>query len=862
MGKLFNAVKSNYDALAQFQDKQEQNYMVETSFDNIINNIPKVIYLNYFINQVESDKKYYFGSEDKYNTFIEETKGVFSNNTKQIPKAIYDEKKVMIDVKGVEYEKILDTLEKKIGEEKTNELLEKFKSFTPREPKIDHPFTDYNKKIENELDELNITSDKINEYKEALQYAAEELIVKKEKDNTEQIIDHVNRVRELNAKAVIRQVADEIGADGEKVDAMKSAWNAVAFAADETEDKLLLNPFLSVKPQYTEEFKNKIIELDNLVTEKGLIPNGNPGESGSKEYGFLDYFDKAEELKNELLNYGKLVDSSDKVQSLEKITQKANELKDITNKYNDVLAFVKENFDTSKISLNANIYSGRQKVPEKGINTFAQNLPKRWDLKDAAPGIVLSGFAQLKGAAKLAGVSVEEYMEDPNKYYLMGAKKMALELDKKYIVSAKDADGNQIPLGKRIAHAMIQDENVYTNMIDSYRPYNRGVEFLNNVSEYDSNTNKNIVITGAAFSLTYMYDHSSGALFTKNFQPDYKSLQNLFALGNDADNLLALSENYFQDDGKVANVDEAYNLKIKVMNQVNPLNETRRVMGVIRDYLVERKQMYIERRNDESTDLELEEEISPAQMMVAAKQYMNDYIYKNNINILDLDKKQQKEVLEFLNDPVKSFVAKYQGEENLLRQDNQGKLLETFNSIDNEFKSEFDKLYKNTGDRFVNAFNDLNTQTKGKNSGKSIDQILDDNKGGFLERKFGTSSKEYKALAESVKAATDPKSRTYGDLSGVRVYAQKYVDHKLPEGANFEKLSENEKRRIEFCHTIIGATLQMELNQKMEDSKIKLAPDNAEFQQNVKKDVDLGLSQNNNDIEVDNSIVKENIITQ
>ena len=358
-----------------------------------------------------------------------------------------------------------------------------------------------------------------------------------------------------------------------------------------------------------------------------------------------------------------------------------------------------------------------------------------------------------------------------------------------------------------------------------------------------------------------MYDHSTAALFTKNYQPDYKSLQNIFALGNDADNLLALSENYFQDDGKVANVNEAYDLKIKVMNNVNPLNETRRVMGVIRDYLVERKQMFIDRRNDESTNLELEEEITPAQMIVAAKQYMNDFIYKNNINILDLDKKQQKEVLDFLNDPVKTFVTKYQGEENLLRQNDEGKLLETFNSIDNEFKTEFDKIYKNTGDRFVNAFNDLNTQTKGRNAGKSIDQILEDNKGGFLERKFGTSSKEYKALVESVKAATNPQSRTYGDLSGAKVYDQKYLDYKLPAGANFDKLSENEQRRVEFCQTIIGTTLQMEINQKMEESNIKLAPDNEQFQQSLKSDVDLGLS-NNNNIEVDNEIAKENLITQ
>ena len=88
MGKLFDAIKKNYDELAQFQEKQEQNFMVETTYDNIVNNIPKLSYLNFFINQVENDKKYYFNSEEKYDRFIEENKEFFSNNSKSIPKAI------------------------------------------------------------------------------------------------------------------------------------------------------------------------------------------------------------------------------------------------------------------------------------------------------------------------------------------------------------------------------------------------------------------------------------------------------------------------------------------------------------------------------------------------------------------------------------------------------------------------------------------------------------------------------------------------------------------------------------------------------------------------------------------------------
>ena len=862
MGKLFDAVKKNYDELVEFQNKQEQNFMVETTFDNIMNNIPKVGYLNFFINQIENNKTYYFNSLEKYDSFIEENKEVFFNKSKSIPKAEYDGNTVMIDVKGIDYEKILNTLEEKIGSSKTEELLEKFKDYTPRKPQVVHPFKDYTKGILNNLDELNVSEEKMNEFKEALQYASEELINKKpDEDETDHIIDQINSVREKNAKSYVKKVAEDIGADSEKVDSLKEAvWSSVTFKTNETEDKMALKPFTSVKLEYPEEYKKKVIELDKLITEKGLIPDGFAGESGSKEYGFLDYFSKADELKDALLKYGKLVDKNEKIEALENITLKANELKDITNKYNDVLDFIKKNFDTSKISLNANVYSGRVKTSDIGLEGFAQNLPQRWDLNNAAPGVILNGFAQLKGVAKVAGVSIEEYIENPTKYYLLGAKKVAIEEDKKHLLPIEDENGKQIPLGKRIAHIMIQDDKAYANVFTGYNYQSRGLEFLNYTSEVDDNTIKNIVTSGAVVSLaTSMYNHSSEFLFNKNYSADYESIQNLFALGNDADNLFALSKNYLQDDVTVANLDEAYNLKIKVMNNVNPVNETRRVMGVIRDYLAERKQMYIDRRNDETTDKELGEDISPAQMLVAGKLYLNDYIYKNNINLLNLDKKQRDEVMSFLNDPVRAFVEKYDGEENLLRTNSQGKLLETYGNIDYEFKKEFNNLYKKTGDNFVKAFDDLNTQMKSRNAGKTIAEIIEANKGGYFEQKFDSSSKEYKALIASVEAATDPESITYGDLSGVKVYAQKYVDHKLPEGANFDKLSENEKRRVEFCHTIIGATLQMELNQKMVDSNIKIAPDNEQFQQKLKTDVDSGVEIENN-IEVSNEIVNENSI--
>ena len=861
MGKLFNAIKKNYNELVKFQESQEKDYLHNTTFDRVTKGIENTGYINYFINEIQNNADYYFGSKELFTNFIEQNKEIFPGKGNEIPKASYVYSTGTIDVKGVGYEKILNSLEEKIGEAKTNELIEKYKKYSPAKPVEIHPFEEHNKKIINQLDELQISDEKINEFKDALNYASKELFIKKDPDETDKIIDSINAVRSKQAKPNIKKVAQEVGADPEKVDSFKLNWNAVAFQVDETEEKLALKPFLSQNIELEDDYKNKVLALDKLITEKGLIPDGAVGESQHKEYGFIDYFLKVDELKTSLLKYDKLVDIKEKVDALEEITLKANELKEVSQKYEDVLGFIKDNFDISKISLSANIYSGRQQNLVKGIENFSQNFPVRWSYNNAAPGVILNGFAQLKGAAKLAGVSVEEYMNNPVKYFMQGAKKMSMEEDKKFLIPRKDEQGNQVPLGKRIAHITVMDDKAYTVILEGYKRAIRGIEFLDRTSEYNENSDKNLITSSAITSLVHNFNHSANTLFNKDLKPDYASLQNLFALGEDADDLFKLSKNYMLEDGSAIDLDETYNYKISAMKNVRALNQTRRVMTILKDYMVERKAMYLERENDIDA-APLSDQVEPAHMFVAAKKFMNDYIYKNKINLLDLDKKQRAEVMGFLNDPIKAFMEKYADEPNLLKTNGEGEVLESFDEIDDKFKIEFDKMYKKTGDDFIKAFNDLNTQTKGKNSGKSIEDILDANKGGYWERKIGTTSKEYKALVDAVEAATNPESRTYGDLNAVKVYAQKYVDHKLPQGTNFEKLSENEQRRVEFCHTLIGASLQMELNQKMVDLKIKLAPDNSKFQENLKEDVDLDV-ENNNNIEVQvNEIVNENIKAQ
>ena len=146
---------------------------------------------------------------------------------------------------------------------------------------------------------------------------------------------------------------------------------------------------------------------------------------------------------------------------------------------------------------------------------------------------------------------------------------------------------------------------------------------------------------------------------------------------------------------------------------------------------------------------------------------------------------------------------------------------------------------KKLRDFYTTKFNEINNSSDKLNRGKSIANIIEDNKRNFIKRWFSSSSKEYRALKKSILASTDPSSPTYGDLNGSKAYAIKYLEHKLPLGTDRNSLSSNEKRRVEFCETIIKAADEIEKEKNKEnENNIDIAIDNKEFQDKVKNDVD------------------------
>ena len=105
---------------------------------------------------------------------------------------------------------------------------------------------------------------------------------------------------------------------------------------------------------------------------------------------------------------------------------------------------------------------------------------------------------------------------------------------------------------------------------------------------------------------------------------------------------------------------------------------------------------------------------------------------------------------------------------------------------------------------FVNAYKGKNANTRLNTFNQ--DMILDENKGGFFERRFDTTSKEYKDFVEAFKKYTDEKSPDFGDHKKLVNKAKDYIKHKnVTDERSIEKLDKTGRNRVKFCQAIIEA---------------------------------------------------------
>lgn len=290
-----------------------------------------------------------------------------------------------------------------------------------------------------------------------------------------------------------------------------------------------------------------------------------------------------------------------------------------------------------------------------------------------------------------------------------------------------------------------------------------------------------------------------------------------------------------------------YENAVAQAGEKNPSNEVDRILNVLKDYSRERTEIYAHSEEYIGNDGGIMREIVPTdKVFVSAKEYFNDFVIKNNKNIFDCSKAERKEILSFMKDPVGAFVKRYEYELNISDDE--------IERLKNTYKAENDRLNRTKGESFERVFDSCNRKENGLNVGKNIQRIFNDNKGGWLERLGRTTSPQYKALKDSVLSALDPTSPNYGDLKTAKYFANKYIEHKLPEGRSFDDLKPNEKRRVEFSLSVIEACNRLEnnnLNNEIQNNNIIV---DEHFQNQLGNDVNL-VKQNENII--DNNIKEE-----
>ena len=854
MGKLFDFIKDRYQSVKDFEQTLKQNPDARKNYNLYHKPAVDLEYIRDFINFI-------------YNTC---NRSPYYDQLKGIENAIWknDEKYPLPDFNdGVFYEDILNKIEENVLKDNTDLIINKFKrevesvSYGP----ITHPFEYLINDLKRDLDILNPTLDELpnlDNIKKSLDYANNSLIVKHDGGKLDQVIDTISVSMDASAKEYMPEFAIENGISVDEFKEADRGRRSIRFSFDAHHKFDKFKPALNKKIILSEEYKNKIRALDNYIQSKSILKTPIYGETGKKEYGFLEWFNKASELKDELLNNKNISvdDREKKIESYKRIHKLSFELENITNEYKDILDYFKDNFDLSKIGLPSNIYSGRPfDVNVFELNKYVPNLIEDFDKENAPYGVLLNGYTQLKGYCLDNNLSLDEFLEDPMNAYFRGAQNRINELDNKYIIPR-----GEMSLGKRMARTLNQEANRY-NIANKLGLGYRSLEFLTQAENRDEHLNDNIILTGLAGELSHVLDHSASSLFEPG-NYDSINIRKLFAFGEQEDNLIHVADNYKNLAGENYNYD--YNMKINSLDNVNPVQECKRVLEIIKDYVIERDYMFKHKSEFIEKGGKFNDEFGPEVIIASAKDYFLDYIVQNNLSIQKIrNDEDRKMIFDFINNPVSVLYKKYQ---QILPEDK-------INQINSDYAHEMRKVYGHQCSDFLDSFEENNQKPNGFNTNKTIEQILADNKGSKWELFFKTTSPEYLALKDSILAAIDKKSPSYGDFRLTKFLAKKYLDYKLGQGKQENKLSETGRRRVEFCRSILKAVDELgdgfnevSVNNSLEDilePNITRANDASKIIENFQKDVKDDLSEDKSEIIGENDqdneisiIEKEDII--
>ena len=786
------------------------------------------VHVSRFLSSLYSGKDGVFSTKEAYNQFIADHQDLLKGN--RIPR-IGDERYGRYNVPDVDYKAIFEALEK----DALISVEDLEKAYANADPKIRenyHPLQESIEIIKAEADAL-FDEETAKGIKESLDYANGEIIAKTGTDVLDDATTYNSNYPGLMANQGFKDFVKSKGLD-ENVVVNKPAGEAsVSGEAYHEENYETYKPFLKMDIVLDEDYKAKIIGLDNLLRQEGLLEIANGGESGTKEYGLTDYFQKNYQLKTAIVDQAKMQTEEEKKTNLLKIDRLAKETKVVSEKYDKVFDYIEKNFDLENMNLPGNLYSGRPSDVKEGIEGWKPNLPPKYDFENTPKVLFLSGFNQLKAACQTGDVTLQEYLDNPTKAYLKGVEKTSKAGDARYYPAR--AEGS---LGKRIARTLVCEDNCYPHVTGYNMMGGRAIEFLTMTDPNKENKTPNIIIGSICKDYSDIFDHSPGKYFGSVYRPEPENLKNLFAFGEKEDDLYKVSGHYHDKNAEKVGLNERYKDVVKERKDVPVEQEYRRIMDAMADFARERKHMF-----QHEEEFSLPDQTGNAGGLVtyglgtllhAGREYFLDYMKENDLSLASIQNaKLREEVTNFIANPVETLGKNVSADD---------LYIDSLDSV----KASYDTMYRNNNLQnaapFFQKFDEYNRKPGGRNVGKDFATILADNKGSWWERLRGKTSKEYSALQKIAKEACKSDSQCYGDEKALYFAAKSYKQYKMPEGTDFNRLSGTAKKRVEFCDSIIEAyearhpQIQAE-NHLAQEGNNDIVIDQNDFQNQIQKDL-------------------------
>ena len=820
-------LKKQIKILKEYEELRKADRLKALKFDTLLNIKQIANQTGGFLTRLNS-RHQLFGGKDAYDAFIERNHDLLKGNR---IKSITDRRYGELEIPDIDYDKLLDVIDAEIPDKEGLEAL--FYDCNPKMRSNNHPLENIVNDIKKDVDDY-YQGEEAEQLKAALDYANSEIVEKTGENIVDDVIEAVSNIRTVEAHEKFKDFLVENNLDPNKiVNGTKSKGTITAAFAANPENIENFKPIFDMELTFPEDYKNKLFDLDEELRKEGLLQGDYAlGESGSKEYGLVDYFSANYKLKTALVKYSTLTNEEEKRAKLQEINELTNNVKEVSAKYDRILDYIEKNFDLDDVSLPGNIYSGRPGAVENGdLENWKPNLPPKYDFEKSKAVVFLSGFMQLKGSAKAANVPLKEYVEHPGKSFLAGAKSITqADTDRIYLPRSEENT-----LGKRMAHALYFSSRSYAELSRYNMSGGRGMEFLANTSPDQKTAVKNTVVSMVIKDYNRLYYLTPEEMFSSNNRPNIHIMKNLFVEGDNVDKLYEVSPYYGKEDATLGGVVKDYSACVKKHASTPVDEEYKRIANAIKDFCTERK--FMAYHEEQFLKVPGDDFIcyNAGAVIAAGRQYFVDYLKENNLSTASVnDPKLREEINNFLTDPVNTIdkkVYKFNNDD-----------VESLNEVSRGYKQAWLISYNKNNKDFIKKFNEHNNKPHGYNVGKTMSKIIKDNRGGWYEWIRGTTSKEYTALQKVAKGVVDVNSPIFGDKDALYACAKAYKAYKMPEGTDFNRLSKTAKKRVEFCDSVINA-YEEEQREKEAAKNPELAVNNNniinqdEFQKNLQADL-------------------------